>query len=196
MNESNKNSGFLQDIYIETNQFQVNDIEQNNVKNKNNNHPINNKNGNGTKSIHEGKSNSKNKFTSNKKKIGPRQPYFISNRNSPRKSKSNNNNNNCNNNMNNKKRAIKDIQQFCRDIKNSKKFNAIYNSQSSFSYYNPTIEPILLNESDESLNCYSGFYNKNNNLNFMDNMLLERRKNHLLTLQTSGKILNILINHL
>jgi len=92
--------------------------------------------------------------------------------------------------MNNKKRAIKDIQQFCRDIKNSKKFNAIYNSQSSFSYYNPTIEPILLNESDESLNCYSGFYNKNNNLNVFINYFInfiksnKLYKNQLLLMHT------------
>ncbi|KAL6630372.1 hypothetical protein U3516DRAFT_87258 [Neocallimastix sp. 'constans'] len=183
MSESNRNHGFLEDIYLITDQLQDYDNKENTIRANNYLHDYErnkNKNRNGNKSINYGKSlSNSNIMISNNRKLIPRQPYSTSYINTMKQTKSNKNNGI----FNTEKRSMKEIKQFCKDIKNSKKLNVIHSTQSFFNNYDSIDKPqptetILLNESEELVETfnddYSDYSSKNDNSNYMNYLLLEK----------------------
>lgn len=80
---------------------------------------------------------------------------------------------------NNSNKSMREIQQFCLDIKNNKKYNNINNTQSSFNNCDLFIkskqtESILLDESEEStesINNYNEYSYKKDGSNVINQLI-------------------------
>ncbi|OUM60049.1 hypothetical protein PIROE2DRAFT_63376 [Piromyces sp. E2] len=141
MDRSNNQNGFLQDIYLLTDQLQSYDINKNNdLRHKENRNAILHKN-----VVHH--LNNKRNVSSNKKNIlKPSYPNYPSSQMNSKAIKPGNIHSNQTINRN----PMYEIQQFCLDIKNSKKQQRFNNDKKKSNVPNTELtETILLNESEE-----------------------------------------------
>ncbi|ORX53288.1 hypothetical protein BCR36DRAFT_411068, partial [Piromyces finnis] len=147
MESSNNQNGFLQDIFLLTDQLQSYNTNRNE-------YVINNENKNAN--VHYSKHKN---ISNNKKKV------FKSNSNYPAYPLHlNKNNKHKNNEINYQQQAMHEIQQFCLDIKRNKKQQSLNNQKlSNVSDFGKT-ETVLLNDNEEITED-----SNNNNFSVMDN---------------------------